>query len=344
MIKLLLLKENFFIRPISKDFSTVVKGLAVFLMVIMHYWSNSLFTLYGVNLLNGVCCVALFAFITGYAHAFKHTHSPDSCIGHVKRMFLPFYKQYLIVVLAVGFLCWCAGRAFSLNQILLSSICLKPNGMFDSWWYAFLFMLFCFILNPCMRILHPFLLHGRWIHWCIPLLASIIAFSLPCLFSLCKMPAAFTTIWGHVPVVRAVMFIPYYLVGYMYFASSAFSFRWRGIVLICMLAVCVCWPFRIYDVASISAVDVGRSFLECVILLAVIARLRHVKSILGLLGRVSALWWLLHMPVLSVFSHLHNSVHVNKGISLVVSLALSFAANYAYAYVNRIAGCVWSRR
>ena len=166
---------------------------------------------------------------------------------------------------------------------------------------------------------------------------------MPCLFTLCKLPPAFNTIWGHVPVVRAVMFVPYYLLGYMYFASVDFSCRWSVAVLIGMLAVCVCWPFDIYDIDCISAVNVGWSFLECAIVLCIVVRLRYIKWGLSILGRISAFWWLLHMPVLSVFHKLPAFGHANKVMSLFGSLALAIAVNYMYLQAKRLAGRIWSR-
>ena len=128
---------------ITKENSLTLKGLAVFLMVIFHY-----------GFLPGrigVACVAIFAFVTGYAHCLKVNKSKSLSWLSGFQSFLAFYKKYIAIAITLFGAMYLYGKTLSLEKIIYTISIIQPNQSFDSWWYAFAFACYCLFLFPIIR-------------------------------------------------------------------------------------------------------------------------------------------------------------------------------------------------
>ena len=319
---------------ISKDASGCIKGLAVLLMVLVHYYGNGVFTIQKQDIVNAIVCVAMFAFVSGYAHQLLTPANSLEYPAFLKRFFLSFYKQFLFTAIVV----FATFHALELpiptwEGFVENLLLLTPNKPFDSWWYAFCFAVLCLFVYPLLKMLEITTERYPVIFYSASVLFTLICFALPWLFTHFELSRPYTTMWGHTPVVRTVIFIPYYVLGYVFCKSVKCEkvINWGTLASILILAVCVFFPFKIYSIKMIFLIDVGKDFVIVMILCFVLMKFNEIRCILNQLGRISTFLWLVHIPLRTV---LHRVGDVPPKNLLILSLIASIivAAIFSKVY------------
>ncbi len=279
---------------ISKNLSLSLKGTAVLLMVLLHYGF--------LHVTVGVACVAMFAFITGYAQCLMVNQSENSTWSAGIRSLISFYKIFVLIAITVlGGMCL-TGNALPLEKIIKTICLIHPNCVIDSWWYAFAFACYCLFLFPIVRGLDK-LCHGKArLLYCLLFLIALCSLLLPCFFHYECVPETFRQIWGGLPILRTLMFVPYYIIGYT-IAKSNFSNPQAGTICSgCLTLLCICWPFTIYTIPSIGVLNVAPSFVAFTLLTLFFVHNFKIR-LLTKIGTISVYIWLLHMPIYRFLHH-----------------------------------------
>ncbi len=325
---------------ISKDASGCIKGLAVLLMVLVHYWGNGAFNIQKQDIVNGIVCVAMFAFVSGYAHQLLTPANSLKYPAFLKRFFLSFYKQFLFTAIVV----FATFRALELliptwEGFVENLFLLTPNRPFDSWWYAFCFAVLCLLVFPLLKMLEITTQRYPVIFYSASVLFTLICFALPWLFTHFELSRPYTTMWGHTPVVRTVIFIPYYVLGYVFCKSVKCEkvINLGTLASILILAVCVFFPFKIYSIGKIFLIDVGKDFVIVMILCFVLMKFNEIRCILYQLGRISIFLWLVHMPLRTVLQRVGDVPPKNLFIlSLIASIIVAAIFSKVYGSLTSL--------
>ena len=335
---------------IDKNSSLCIKGVAVIFMVLVHFWGNSVFSFHENIHFNGIVCISMFAFVTGYAHKLLSGKGPYIMIRKfLKTFFVPFYTRYLFTIVlvfllykAASTLCEAGGvhNTLSIKNLVYITTLYKPNAAHDSWWYAFAFTSFCLILYPLLRYIditsqkRPVLFHLS------ALILIVASFSIPIVSTRLGGPAELIRIWGYSPVLRTCFVVPYYILGYSLCKNiSEARVSVCNISMSClMMCCCVLWPFELYGIDQIHLLNTGTDFLVAMGLVYLLSLISGIKNILIELGKISLYLWLLHMPVRELIgiTHLTTQSHNVNIISLLASVVLSFISAKAY---NSFSNC-----
>ncbi|MGN0868748.1 MAG: acyltransferase family protein [Akkermansia sp.] len=305
---------------ISLQLSQFLKGMAVLLMVYYH--------LAGTYLpIRGASCVAIFALVTGYAQALK---SEDRCfrdsMKEVAKQYQRFYRRYLLCLLVCAPLLHVSCRVF-----LETLIPLFPNALADSWWYAFCYTFLVFVAFPVMWLCQ----HRISERFVVPVQCGIAigCMLIPVVASHLGFPGVLTQVWGCVPLLRTLMFTPYYIFGFVYCSVLRDQKYEKIAYLLVALCAIVYFPFSWYDIDGIRAVNVGRAFCLVIVVSLLLYRFRPARIGGVFLGKLSLYIWLFHMPLHSLLmSNLHYR-GLHSSLKFTVTFALSTVIAYAIAWV-----------
>lgn len=320
---------------ISKNDSLSIKGVAVIVMILFHYGLLAYYI--------GVACVAMFAFVTGYAHQLIAKKNKGGAWSSGFLAFLSFYKRYLFAAAVVTGAIILVDLPFAWRLIAFTISVIKPNAMFDSWWYAFAFACYCLVLFPIFNILDNATKHKPIIVYIITVALSIASFCLPYVVFYECVPSAFRQVWDSIPILRSIMFIPYYLLGYT-LSKSSYDSSHTGLICSGLITVlCIFWPFSTYTIDGIEAVDIGPAFtILTALTLWGIHRL-HISAITEKIGRISLWLWLLHMPVITCIRHFLGA-EWNQEMIAASSIMVSFLSAYLCAWGYGIISAFFSRK
>lgn len=313
---------------ITKDDSKIIKGVAVLLMVFFHYG------IFAANV--GVACVGMFAFITGYSHSYhlnECSHAQSSSI----RLFLPFFKRFIVVISFVYLALYITNPEYvSLSNVLWTVSVIKPNVVFDSWWYAFAFACYCLVLFPVIKLTNILQKYSHLLFLGVLLGISIVSFALPLLFQKINIHPAFSSMWGDIPCLRTIMFVPYYGMGYClcvsYYKKSYVAF----ITCICIALMCICWPFVLYKISGMNCLNVAAPFVAFTLFSLCVSGMSKIAFVLKWFGGISTFLWLLHMPVLFYIKKFCSFHYIAIIPSFFVSVLLAWLFHYLYARLNLI--------
>lgn len=246
-----------------------------------------------------------------------------------------FYKRFLVCGALIIPLMLLRAR-ISLTDIAIIILPIKPNVATDPWWYVFCHTIFCFLLFPFIRYMEKNV-SGRAffiIIFCI----TVLVILLPLSFSLPLFPEDFRKMWESIPILRTVMVIPYYLLGYSYFKHVHTPERFSGLFTFLPLLIFTLFPFSAYDISGISAINIGFSFILCSAILRWMYEIPLIKLSLSFLGTHSTYMWLLHMPVCFGFEKLPIAQHIGIrfGVTFAISLLLSIILTSAGEQIRRL--------
>lgn len=308
---------------ISKEESKILKGSAVLLMVIFHY---------GMLAANvGVACVGMFAFITGYSHCYYlNTHSCTQ--KSLLHLFLPFYKRFLVSFFLVYLVIYITNPGYiTLTNILWTVSALKPNIIFDSWWYAFAFACYCFILFPIVKLISKLQKYSDLLFLGVLFMVAIICLALPLLFQRINIHPALCSMWGDIPCLRTIMFVPYYVIGYCLCVSYQKSSKIAFITCISIATLCICWPFPLYSINGMNCLNVAAPFVAFTLFSLFLSRINKIAFLLKWFGGISTFLWLLHMPVLFYIKKICTFHYIAIIPAFIVSVILAELFTYMYA-------------
>lgn len=313
---------------ITKDDSKIIKGVAVLLMVAYHY---------GVIAASvGVACVGMFAFVTGFSHSYHLNGSPHTRASSI-RLFLPFFERFIVLIAFVYVAIYITNpERISFSDVLWSVSSLKPNVVFDSWWYAFAFACYCFVLFPIIKLINILQKYSQFLFLFVLFCLSLICLSLPILFQKMGVHPAFGTVCGDIPCLRTIMFVPYYVVGYTLCISHYKKTNAAYITCICIIVMCICWPFRLYKIALMDALNVAAPFVAFTLLSLGVSGISKIAVVLKWFGSISTFLWLLHMPVLFYIKKFCSFHYIAIIPSFFVSVLLAWLFHYLYARLNLI--------
>ena len=313
---------------ITKENSLTLKGVAVFLMVIFHYGF--------LPARIGVACVAIFAFVTGYAHCLKVNKSKSLSWLSGFQSFLAFYKKYIAIAITLFGAMYLFGKTLSLEKIIYTISIIQPNQSFDSWWYAFAFACYCLFLFPIIRGFDKLFWKKPLILYIVLGIISLGCYILPLFFHYEWVPGCFNQIWGDIPILRTLMFVPYYIIGYS-LAKSNFSDTLTGFICSGLITLmCACWPFSFYSIPAIKVLDVGVSFAAFTLFTLTYIQKTKLRSVIEKLGTISIYLWLLHMPIIrfikqfySTDGSLYHSLIIRL-IAIIFSLFCAWIFGWSY--------------
>ena len=310
-------------RPISKEASLYVKGGAILLMLIAHIIPGSCVAWHSFNIFTGVCCLGFFAALTGYAHfILSEKYNSKSSWTISGASFWKFFKKYLVCCLFVLPL-YLSFNRIRLYDALWVVVPIKSYVLEDSWWYVFCHAVFCFALFPAVRFVCAKLAQKEFIVFISVL--SICLILLPLTFNDPHYPHAFRQMWGSLPILRTILIVPYYLMGYAYGKCVHGSSYASLLPIVFTLVLYSLFPFSSYGISGISAINIGSSFIICVIALRVMYKSKHIQNLLKFLGIHSVYIWFLHMPICFFYNvaNLPTNPYFRFVVVLLASLACS---------------------
>lgn len=328
------------VQPISRETSLYIKGGAIILMLLAHLIPEAHVEFYSINIFTGISCLAFYAFVSGYAHALIANKSRNRTnLQLAGKCYLNFYIYYIICC-AIVIPIYLIGGKLTTSDIPLIIIPIKCFRPVDPWWYAFCYGVFCFVLFPLLRWFEKAINNEYFI--VILFLIILATILLPISFRLPLFPNDFRQMWYSIPILRTIMIIPYYMMGFGYYKyiQPPVKKSLPLILIIISLLIFAFFPFSIYNISGIKAVDIGFSFIICSIVFRVIYANTKLKNILIFTGTHSTFLWLLHMPIRTVYMYigyhyLPSSLQNCNALTFLIVFSLSLAASLLLTYIIR---------
>lgn len=314
---------------LSREETLRIKGLAVLIMVTFHLFGWC-FSIARIRLFAGASCVALFAFLSGYAHTLSLARNGTKCPFYIgASLFFRFYRKYLVcfVLCLLPFL-YC-GKKPGLMPLVAFPV--WPNLASDSWWYAAFFAFLCFVALPALGLLLRTCREMQFVATISAIAMSCIA--APAFFANIEcLPGALKDIWGPPPILRGIAFFPYYILGVLAFSLTNGHGGAAKIGLAVCLAALVLYPFGLGypKIRGIVHLDVSCSFLISLYVVALAGQFQKAAAILEKAGKHSTWIWLLHMPIFSVVNkwalgHHGGGVLMNRIVIPASAIAITSA-------------------
>jgi len=148
-------KENVVIKPyFDKDTTYVIKGIALIMMFIHHFFTFPEWWIDGVDYpiierfaiyLNEPLkiCVSVFCFVTGYFYYFNKDKTYRYSIRKIVDIYINYWVVWVVLVLiaVVG-----VNYNYTINQLLLEALAIETPTMFFCWYV--LFYIVCMLIFP----------------------------------------------------------------------------------------------------------------------------------------------------------------------------------------------------
>lgn len=141
---------------LTKDYSNMMKGVAVLMMIVHHLWGFPC-RIPGLHILHieeqmGIAskiCVSIFMFLSGYGlyYTFKRNGSVH-VVKRLKGIYERFWKIFFIFV-PLGFLFF--DRSFHLQEFLLNLFCLDYSYNLE-WWFMGTYIELLLLLPLVLRL------------------------------------------------------------------------------------------------------------------------------------------------------------------------------------------------
>lgn len=141
---------------LTKDYSTMIKGIAVLMMIVHHLWGFPS-RVPGLHILSieeqfGIAskiCVSIFMFLSGYGlyYTFKKKGSIQ-LVKRVRNVYERFWQVFVIFV-PIGFLI--VDRSFHVQEFLLNLFCLDYSYNME-WWFMGTYLELIIVMPLVLRI------------------------------------------------------------------------------------------------------------------------------------------------------------------------------------------------
>lgn len=327
-------------HPISKETSLYIKGGAIILMLIAHLVPYAHIEFHSIRIFTGTSCLAFYALISGYAHSLLANKYKDiNAIQIAIKCYRKFYIYYILCCAIVIPVYIIEGK-ISASNIPLIIIPIYCSRMVDPWWYAFCYGVFCFILFPIIRWLENIINNS---FFAVALFLCIIAtIILPLSFGLPFFHDDFKQMWNSIPILRTIMIIPYYMIGFGYY--KYIQNPERNLLLLTLLGISLLvftfFPFSAYKIDGISAINIGFSFILCSIALCILHRSVKTRRVFEFIGTHSTFMWLLHTPIALWYRYVvihYVPFSVNHGHTVIKFLSvfsLSLSVSMLITYIQ----------
>lgn len=336
-------------HPISKETSLYIKGGAIILMIIAHLIPYAHAEFHSIRIFTGVSCLAFYAFISGYAHALlANKYKEKNTLQIAGKCYWNFYISYILCC-AIVIPIYLVGGKLSASTIPLIIIPIDCARLVDPWWYAFCYGTFCFVVFPIMRWLEKITENRIFI---IALFLCILATILiPLSFGLPFFHDDFRRMWGSIPILRTVMIIPYYMIGFGYYKYIQNPERNPALlaVLTISLLIFTFFPFSAYKISGISAINIGSSFILCSIIFRILHNNLKARRFLAFIGTHSTFMWLLHIPIASCYKYIafhYIPFLLNHGrtiITFLIVFSLSLSASLLIASIKKKMNIIFTK-
>jgi hypothetical protein len=294
-------------KALNKDISAAIKGFALILMVMLHCFGHPEWYVQGIEYSNikflnraldrwiaspTAICVALFAFLTGWAYFY--TKSPTIKYSFKKIInFLKYYWfQLFLIFLPLSILI--GDYTITIKGVILNLFALGSNLVTFAW-YVYFYIFIILTLPFLIKLFRGNILFD----FSVPFFITIFYFIL---FHFIQLP-------GQAVIDNCICWFPCVLIGYLFAKYKVFNYMkkllrfknsafYLGIILVIM----ICRLIK----PSLFGVNLDVIFAPMVICSLIVilsnTKFKFIKKILKFLGKHSLNIWFLHSIFFSIYT------------------------------------------
>lgn len=263
----------------GKDKTSIIKGIAIVFMIILHCSVGDVFKL----------CVGIFTFMVGYGYAFAKVKDWHYSMVHIRKLLIPFWVILFVFtfpVMAVKGILFEGG----VEKLLLNLIGINSEYNWYSWFVAF--FIYAMLVLPFMsRLIDRQPMLWTTILIIITWLLEVAVHSIPG--------------WSEKDITQRLFdFLicsPGMLLGYLFAHNGLFTIislpRHWFILLVALLLITLVFALRIF-VGSIAGFNLdffyAPLFILAVLIIFNLYKLPLLSRVLTLFGNVSVYMWFFH--------------------------------------------------
>lgn len=291
--------------------STMLKGIAIILMVMHHSFGFPSDWIEGIQYKTTILgqpinewirwstkiCVAIFAFITGYAYFFNKNQTIKYSFKKIWQLLKRYWFILFLIVMPVAIY---VGTKKITLEIILYNIFALNKRLIPFSWYVY-FYIFAMLAMPFIKKCF----NGKWMtDFLIPILTCA------CLYNLLNMVKIKSDLrWINSDLNNILLYMPCIIWGFLFAKYNAFEkldkhfkpkYIWQAIVMIIIIFGCALNWNQIFGI-NMYTIYVPIFIYECMI---IINNLKYnvIPKVLEFLGKHSLNIWFLHALFLSGYT------------------------------------------